>query len=284
MFRTLSPVRSAAVFYVLSLAMVTGLALAGAGTFAAATTPLIAVLLMLLVVTREGWRRSGWAGLGLHRLGARTWPLAVLAPLAIIVACGAVAVSTGIATWAPTGQAGAFSPLTWPAIFAINVLYAALTSALFEEIGWRGYFVPRLAVLGERRAMVLSGFLHGLFHLPVVLFTSLYLSDGSRWVVIPLFLAGATAFGVFTAWLRLRTDSVWPAVLAHAVHNVAFLWSGDLLTGDGAAMEHLAGESGAVTLVLYAGLAAVLLHRAGRSPAGRPASRGEVVSVTGGVR
>jgi hypothetical protein len=62
------------------------------------------------------------------------------------------------------------------------------------------------------------------------------------------------------------------------------MWSGDLLTADGAAMEHLAGESGAVTLVLYAGLAAVLLHRAGRSTASRPTTRGEVASLTGGVR
>jgi len=31
-------------------------------------TPVIAAVLMLLVVTRDGWTRSGWASLGLNRL------------------------------------------------------------------------------------------------------------------------------------------------------------------------------------------------------------------------
>jgi membrane protease YdiL (CAAX protease family) len=207
-----------------------------------------------------------------------------LAPLIIIGAGGVLAAATGVAQWAPSGQAGDFGPWLWPAIFAVNVLYAALTSALFEEIGWRGYFVPRLAALGERRAMLISGFLHGVFHLPVAFLTGLYMTEGDRWVVVPLFLVSATAFGVFAAWLRLQTGSVWPAVLAHAVHNVAIMWFGDLLQGDGAAMEHLAGESGAVTLVLYVGLAAVLLRRAQGPAAASAMPRGGVPSVAGAVR
>jgi membrane protease YdiL (CAAX protease family) len=225
MFRTLSPITAAAQYYGLSLALVAAAAAAGAGTAVAATAPLVATVLMLLVVTRDGHHRSGWAGLGLHRLGLRAWPIAL-------------------------------------GIFAINVLAISLTTVLTEEIGWRGYFLPRLTALGERRALLLSGLLHGVWHLPVVLLTGLYLADGNRWVVLPVFVVSATAFGVFVGWLRLRTGSLWPAVLGHASHNVAIMWVGDALEGDGAAMEHLAGESGLVTVAAYAVLAAILLARA----------------------
>jgi hypothetical protein len=36
-------------------------------------TPTLAVLLMMLVVTRDGYSNAGWATLGLHRLGLRWW-------------------------------------------------------------------------------------------------------------------------------------------------------------------------------------------------------------------
>ncbi|REJ33335.1 MAG: CPBP family intramembrane metalloprotease domain-containing protein, partial [Bacillota bacterium] len=39
--------------------------------------------------------------------------------------------------------------------------------ALGEEIGWRGYLLPQLAGLGRRRALLLSGFLWSIWHLPL---------------------------------------------------------------------------------------------------------------------
>lgn len=262
MFPRLSAVGSAATFYVLAVLMVTAVALTGGSTTVAMTTPVVAALLMLLVVTRDGWRRSGWASLGLHRAGLRLWPAAVLVPLTVVSLGGVVAVASGVAEWAPAGQAADFSPLLWPALLVVNIVYAAVTVSLTEEIGWRGYLLPRLAVLGERRAMLLSGVMHGVWHLPVVLLTSSYLPAGNRAVVIPMFLACVTAGGVLMGWLRLRTGSVWPPVLAHSAHNVAFAWLAGLLVGEDAAMENLSGESGVVPVVAYAAVAAVLLLRA----------------------
>jgi hypothetical protein len=36
------------------------------------------VLLMLLVITPDGYHRAGWAELGLYHAGWRYWPLALL--------------------------------------------------------------------------------------------------------------------------------------------------------------------------------------------------------------
>jgi len=261
MFRTLSPLRSAATFYLLAFAMVVAVALSGGTTAAAMLTPAVATVLTLLVVTREGWTRRGWASLGLHRLGLRSWPVAILLPL-LIVALGAAAVlSTDAASWQYPEQASRYPAWTLPAFLLANIAYASVTVSLTEEIGWRGYLLPRLTQLGVRRALLLSGLLHGIWHLPVMLLTSLYHPVGNRWVVVPMFLVAVTALGVFYGWLRLRTDSVWPAVLAHSAHNVAVSWMSSLVVGNAVAIQYIAGE-GAVTTAAYVAIAVVLLMRA----------------------
>ena len=54
-----------------------------------------------------------------------------------------------------------FSPLN---IVLMTVL------VLGEEIGWRSYLLPRLAsIMPIRRASVVTGFLQGLLHLPLLL-------------------------------------------------------------------------------------------------------------------
>jgi membrane protease YdiL (CAAX protease family) len=260
MLHNLSPLRSAALYYLLTLAMVTAAALTGAGTAAAMLIPAIAVLLMLLVVTRQGWTRQGWAALGLHRLGLRYWPVAVLIPM-LIVAIGAAAVlGTDAAQWQPSGGIADLSPWLMLGLLLYNLLYASLTVSLTEEIGWRGYLFPHLTQLGNRRAMLLSGLLHGVFHLPVILLTSLYHPVGSRFIVVPLFLIAVTALGVFYGWLRLQTDSTWPAVLAHSAHNIAIAWMSQVVVGDAVAIQYIAGE-GAVTAAAYIAIAVVLLYR-----------------------
>lgn len=262
MFPDLSPTRSAVVFYLLAIGMVTAVAVGGGSTAAAMMTPLVAVLLMLIVVTREGWSRRGWTSLGLHRLGLRTWPVAVALPLAINGAAGITMVASGAAHWEPEGNPALVTPVLWPAVILLNIVVASATVSLTEEVGWRGYLVPRLASLGERRAMLLSGVMHGVWHLPVILLTGLYLADGDRAVVLPMFLLCVAAVGVFMGWLRLRTGSVWPAVLAHSAHNIGVMWVADALAGSPARMEFIGGESGIITVAGYLALAAVLLTAA----------------------
>ena len=48
-------------------------------------TPVLATVIMLLVVTRDGYSKEGWRTLGLHRLGLRLWWIAFFGTLAITV-------------------------------------------------------------------------------------------------------------------------------------------------------------------------------------------------------
>jgi uncharacterized protein len=47
------------------------------------STPTLAVLVMLVVVTRDGYTIEGWKVLGLHRLGLKAWWIAFLAPYSL---------------------------------------------------------------------------------------------------------------------------------------------------------------------------------------------------------
>lgn len=53
-------------------------------------------------------------------------------------------------------------------------------------------------------------------------------------------------------WLRTRSDSVWPVVLAHFAHNATFAWIGSaLLLTDHPVLvdEYLAGDTGLFVLI-----------------------------------
>jgi membrane protease YdiL (CAAX protease family) len=45
-------------------------------------------------------------------------------------------------------------------------LGSAILLAMLEEIGWRGYLVPRLLSLGQTRALVISGLVRATWHMP----------------------------------------------------------------------------------------------------------------------
>jgi membrane protease YdiL (CAAX protease family) len=266
MYKTLSDPVKAIVFYAIAfgLEFVAAVALAPLlGELAVLVgmfTPTIATLVMLLLVTREGYTRAGWASLGLHRTGLRAWGLALLAPLLVLGGAYGVLWASGVASAAlPAGLNGAaLIQLALKTLIMIGI--GVFSGALGEELGWRGYLLPKLLFLGPRRALLLSGLLHGIWHLPMILLTPYYHSMGNLLITLPLFLATFTLAGVFYGWLRLTTGSVWPAAIAHRAINL--FWAGFAaitVTTSPLLVEYLAGEAGLLTLIGIAIVAAVLL-------------------------
>jgi len=152
----------AAIFSVLVLVMAVGAALVirtlgltdGMGMWILwSCTPTVAALVMLLVVTREGYSKEGWKSLGLHRLGLSVWWLAFGVTLLITVAASAVVWATPLASFV-VPEGGIVDAVIG---FLIQVGILALTFSLAEEIGIRGYLLPKLLPLGRRRALALSG-------------------------------------------------------------------------------------------------------------------------------
>lgn len=85
-----------------------------------------------------------------------------------------------------------------------------------EEIGWRGYALPRLAArMGYGPAAVLLGAIWGLWHLPLFFIPG---EDYGQPVVI--FALGTTALSVMLAWVYANTNgSLLLTMLMHSAVN-----------------------------------------------------------------
>ena len=226
MITKLTDTSKAAIFSVLVLVMavVAGLVIRALGItseFAAAAlymfTPAEAVLIMLLIVTREGYSREGWEVLGLHRLGLSVWWIAFGVTLLITVAASVIVWATPLASFVVPEQ-GIGGRLIG---FVMQVLLFMFTFVLGEEVGWRGYLLPKLLSLGRRRALALSGLVWATWHMPLILLTPIF-PVGNKLISLPLFYGTFVAASFFFGYLRIYTGSVWPASIAHSMHNAAW--------------------------------------------------------------
>lgn len=259
MLRHLSDRASAAIF----IALVLGLSLTTANVaegLILALSPLVAVLVMMLAVTREGHRREGWRSCGLRRPRRSDVALAVVVPTAISLVAFGGAVLLGQAELRRP-------PADWWSILLVMVA-TGMVLAFAEEIGWRGYLQPRLDWLGSRRSTLVVGAVWTVWHLPYILLTPYYHADGNRPVVLALFTASVVAFSFVFGSLRRASDSVWPAVVAHCAHNVSFALIADsFISTDHPVVvnEYLAGDTGLLVALGAAVAAAVLARRAAPS-------------------
>lgn len=259
----MNPLLKAAIFYVfaftgsLTLALLVAPVIGGYTLPLVMLTPLVSVLLMKLVVTREGYHKGGWSDLGLSRLGLNLWPMAFGLPfLVLLFAYGTVWV-TGLAGFAVPPGFGFSGPLDFITSFVVTMLVC-----FGEEIGWRGYLLPKLMSLGHRKALLISGMLQGLWHVPVIVFTSVYHGDANPWISVPLFLVTMTVAGILFGYFRIASKSTWPAVISHGTFNIYWsLFVAYTASGSIFATEYLAGESGMLTIAIIAVLALFFIRR-----------------------
>lgn len=97
----------------------------------------------------------------------------------------------------------------------------SLPSILGEEIGWRGFLVPELAkTMSFTGVGLVSGFIWALFHWPLIIL-GLYGNDVTPlYYQLFVFSVFVTATGVIMAYFRMKTNSLWPAVIYHASSNI----------------------------------------------------------------
>jgi len=259
--------RQAALFTGVVLALCLGLSLAlphrELTPMIAALLPTLAVALTILITTRSGARRTEWAGIGFRPPTGRSVLIAVALPIAIASVSFGIAAAIGVVHLRIPRFDGGLSVLADIAVMAV------VFSLLFlgEEIGWRGYLLPRLANLMSRRwAALTTGALHAAFHLPLLLITTTYQSAGNRWIVVPAVLLTITLAGIPYAWLRWSSGSIWPVAVMHATFNEAMgRWSTIATAASPAALAYTTTETGLVTLALMVVLGAGLFGLCGRT-------------------
>lgn len=238
--------RQAIVFYVFTIGVALFSTLVPGMSALFMFTPAL-VTLALLMATRDLLRPDIWSELGLNRLGLPWWPAAILIPvLALVPGYALVWIFGGVDSALSTSQINWFYLAIYAAIvLAINTLLFSIA----EEIGWRGYLLPRVLPLGRIRAHMLIGLGWALWRYPVIL-PGLSSADGNALLLATLFTLTLIPLSVVIGELRLRSGSLWVASLAHSAHNVAWGILGSLTVGGGN-VGYVAGESGIIPLLLY---------------------------------
>jgi len=112
--------------------------------------------------------------------------------------------------------------------FAVGLLPMFIKN-IFEEGTWRGYLAPKIQTLGvpDLIGHLTVGFIWGAWHIPYYLFflDRAYLKNFTTLdlaIYIPLVIVVMISWAMVYGEIRLRTNSVWPALLMHAVED-AFL-------------------------------------------------------------
>jgi len=167
--------------------------------------------------TRRGWRFAlvGIAGAAILVLGS--WGVGLLFGWVQLdpersVAKDLIVRVTGEQPPMPMALLALLQLLNLPIGIAITAI-----AATGEEIGWRGWLLPRLLPLGRGRALSVSGTIWGLWHAPAILLGLNY--EQRNPLGILMMTVGCVGAGVLVGWLRLASGSLLPCVLAHAALN-----------------------------------------------------------------
>jgi uncharacterized protein len=122
-------------------------------------------------------------------------------------------------------------------IITISVLINTVVS-MGEELGWRAYLLPKLvdrfagsgSAGGSRKAALLTGLIHGVWHWPLIAM-SMSILPGVTFLTPLVYLLFTCSLSVLLSWVTLRSGSVWPAALGHSADNAAAALPGFLLKG-----------------------------------------------------
>jgi membrane protease YdiL (CAAX protease family) len=221
--------------------------------------PLIAVAIVITWTIPAGRRLEAWREVrfGLGRSGWRWIGIAVALPAVLAVVSFTVAAAVGVVRFDPSriGVPDLLDLLFMLVVFSVVFLG--------EEIGWRGFLLPRLATaMPFGRAALAAGLAQGTFHLPLYLIGATYMAAGSRWVVVPLAMVSFTFGGVFYAWLWQGSHSIWPVAVGHIAFNAFFSTLGNVsVVVSPVGLPYLTNETGAITAALIVVAAFVLLRR-----------------------
>jgi membrane protease YdiL (CAAX protease family) len=137
----------------------------------------------------------------------------------------------------------------------LGVLLSLFTST-GEEVGWRGYLLPRMIQARIPQPILVTSLIWGVWHLPVV-FAGVYAMSPSHWLTAFNLMVVTVAIGAILAWLRIGTGSIWPCIILHATWN-GLINAGFTLAVQDHTENIWVGETGILVVVTLV-IAALLL-------------------------
>lgn len=167
------------------------------------------------VITALVAGRAGFLDL-LRRIGrwrvSVVWYAVALSPLAFFAIA---AVATGSIDFGALGRFSGVPVLAAPVMFLVLLVFG-----FGEEIGWRGFAVPKLLEKHGLLATALGvGVLWAAWHVPSLFFIENYRELGVG--ILPMFLLGIVCGSIFLTWLyRASGGSILICGLWHGAYNL----------------------------------------------------------------
>ena len=106
-----------------------------------------------------------------------------------------------------------------PLLIVLPFLASVINGGLSEEIGWRGYALPRLqARYNAVQSSVILGFLEGLWHVPLVF----WVGDDRFGMSIPVLILWQMTATFYRTWIFNNTNgSIFASIMFHAMGNTS---------------------------------------------------------------
>ncbi len=206
---------------------------------------------------------KGISGIGWRPGRVRWLGLAYLLPIAYATVAYAVIWLSGLGGINSDYRFDPFRLIVIGTLF--NVAFAS-----GEEIGWRGFLVPQLyKVTNFTATCLITGIIWSVWHFPLII-SGIYLTTMPMAPQLLLFVVTVTAMTFTISWLRLKSGSIWPAILLHASHNLYIQWLFDPLTTETSSLsKYVIGESGIALTIVFIALAVIFWGLRKRLPQGR---------------
>lgn len=185
-------------------------------------------------ITREGFAMTGrdslMLGINLNNKRWKYYVFAMLIPwlyfeIMHILACVLVPESFQTDMLEELGAnkelVFAYPVFAYP-VFTICSCVITSFAALGEEGGWRGYMMPKLIkLIGLPKAIVAGGIIWGIWHAPLTCVGHNFGTDyvGFPYIGIIIMCVDCTLMGIMLTYITMKTNSIWPATIMHAVNN-----------------------------------------------------------------
>lgn len=162
--------------------------------------PIVSAILVGMWLVDKDFTKIFLQG-GNLRKSAKLGGLASLAALIPFVLMGGLGLSTSpamILSWIP-----------WMCVFAVS-------NAFMEELMIRGIFLRNYeALLGERQSLILTSVIFAVFHQAIIGYTD--------FASFSIFMGMTFFLGLIWGYVIQKSDSIWGAVLAHAIADIFFV-------------------------------------------------------------
>lgn len=236
------------------------------GIFLVQFSPLVAAIITKLMLQRN-LRGLGW-GWGKTRYQAAVFGLAILLPLisfALVWVLGFGGFyNVAFVTEGQIGIAETFGmeiDSVWVVMLMLLTLGGALGmlaafGGIGEELGWRGFLVPELYKhYNFTKTVLISGVIWAVYHWPLLILLLGPRLGVSPWVMLPISLVAGIGLSTIMAWFRLKSGSVWTAVIFHMVLNSHTQGFFQNITIETSWMtNYVSGEHGLMLAIISAGM------------------------------